>query len=286
MTPGDPDPVTQATGAEPITTVGTNASSMRTESDARPTRRVVVVLAKAPVAGMAKTRLTPPATPQGAAGVAAAALLDTLDAARAVPGAEVLVALDGDLMAAERRAELVDALADLTVVPQRGTTLGERIAAAHEDAARAFPGAATVQIGMDTPQLDTSLLTDALDLVGGVAPSSADAVDGGTGSAGGLADAALGLALDGGWWALALADPAHAAVIVDVPTSRDDTGRLTLAALRAGHPNLDPGRVLELPPLSDVDTADDAAAVAGLVPRGRFARAVGDLLLVSGGLPR
>lgn len=230
--------------------------------------RVVIVLAKAPVAGRAKTRLVPPATPQGAAAIAAAALLDTLDAARAVPDATVLVALEGRVADAERAVELAETLERVRVVPQRGDSLGERIAAAHTDAARLVPGARTVQIGMDSPQVDARLLGDALDLVSGPA------------------DAALGLALDGGWWALALADPTHARVISEVPTSRDDTGPATLAALRSGHPGLHPGRVLELPPLSDVDTADDATAVSDLVPHGRFAQAVRALLPVPGGLPR
>lgn len=268
-----PDPI----GSEPITDPTTNASTMRTAPGGDPpgapspdgVGRVVCVLAKAPVAGRVKTRLTPPATPAGAAGVAAAALLDTLDAALAVDGAAVLVTLEGEIADAERADELARTLQRTTVVGQRGDCLGARIAAAHEDLARLFPRAASVTIAMDTPQVDARLLGEALDLVEGE---------------GHPADAALGPALDGGWWALALTDPRHAGAIADVPTSRDDTGRRTLEALRAS--GLDPARVLELPPLSDVDTADDAAAVSRLVPAGRFARAVHDLILVPGGLPR
>jgi glycosyltransferase A (GT-A) superfamily protein (DUF2064 family) len=215
-----------------------------------------------------KTRLTPAATPAGAADVAAAALLDTLDAARRTRDARVVVALDGDPATAARGEELAAALADTLVLPQRGETLGERITAAHDDVAVAFPGAVTVQIGMDTPQVGAGLLTAALDLVTT------------------RADAALGLALDGGWWALALADPRRAALLAAVPTSRHDTGARTLAVLRAGHPGVAPGRVLELPSLGDVDTPADAAAVAGLVPGGRFARAVADALPLPGGLRR
>ncbi|HEY2224056.1 TIGR04282 family arsenosugar biosynthesis glycosyltransferase [Actinomycetospora sp.] len=225
--------------------------------------RVVIVLAKAPVPGRAKTRLSPPATPEGAAGLAAAALLDTLDAAAATPGARVVVALEGSPAHGVRGDEITAALAGHTVVPQRGDSLGERIAAAHADVARTYPDAVTVQIGMDTPQLDAGLLDDAL-----------RTVESGTA-------AALGLALDGGWWAVALADPGHAGLITDVPTSTDETGRRTLAALRAG---LGHDAVTELPPLSDVDTADDAVRVSELVPHGRFARAVGDLLPVPGGV--
>ncbi|HEY2194258.1 MAG TPA: DUF2064 domain-containing protein [Actinomycetospora sp.] len=233
------------------------------EAPAGAVRRVVLVLAKAPVPGRVKTRLTPPATPEGAAGIAAAALLDTLDAAAATLGAQVVVALEGDTAAAVRADEIETALAPHVVVPQRGHTLGERIAAAHDDVATRFPAAVSVQIGMDSPQLDAGLLDDALRRV----------------ECG--ADAALGLALDGGWWTLALARPRSAAIITGVPTSTDDTGRLTLAALRTalGH-----DAVVELPVLSDVDTADDAVAVSELVPHGRFAHAVGDLLPVPGGV--
>ncbi|GLZ55426.1 hypothetical protein Acsp07_50430 [Actinomycetospora sp. NBRC 106378] len=220
-------------------------------------RRVVLVLAKAPVAGRAKTRLTPPATPRGAARIAAAALLDTLEAAAAVPGAAVLVALEGDLADAERGDEIAGVLAAHTVVRQRGDALGERIEAVHADAADLFPGAATVQIGMDTPQLDAALLDQALRTVEAGAP------------------AGIGIAHDGGWWALTLRDPRRAAIISAIPTSRDDTGPRTLAALRDA---LGAEAVVELPTLSDVDTADDAAAVAALVPDGRFAHAVAELL--------
>ncbi|MEJ2871106.1 DUF2064 domain-containing protein [Actinomycetospora sp. OC33-EN08] len=220
--------------------------------------RVVVVLAKAPVPGRAKTRLTPPATPEGAAGIAAAALLDTLDAAAGVAGARVVVALEGDLADAVRGDEIAAAIAGHTVVRQRGDALGERIEAAHADVAALYPGAATVQIGMDTPQLDADLLDAAFRRVETTA------------------HAAIGVAHDGGWWAMGLRDPRRAAIIAGVPTSRDDTGARTLDALRQA---LGDDAVAELEPLSDVDTADDAVEVAAVVPHGRFARAVEDHLL-------
>ena len=253
-----------------MTTPGANAPIMQVDQagsggagDGSAVARVVLVLAKAPVPGRAKTRLSPPATPEGAAGMAAAALLDTLDAAAATPHARVVVALEGPLAQAVRAEEIGATLAPHTVVAQRGDGLGERIAAAHADVAAAFPGAVSVQVGMDTPQVDADLLDAALRTV----------------EAG--ADAALGLAHDGGWWALALRDPRRAGIIADVPTSTDETGRLTLDALRTA---LGRDAVADLPSLSDVDTADDAVRVGSLVPHGRFARAVGDLLPVPGGV--
>ncbi len=210
--------------------------------------RVLIVLAKAPVPGRVKTRLCPPATPRQAADLAAAALADTLVAVQRVPAARVVVALDG-----EPDAALAAALGGLTIIAQRGGPLGERIAAAHADAARLVSGAASVQIGMDTPQLDPDVLARCLDTV--CRPDGPDAV--------------LGPAADGGWWALALRDPHHADAIRHVPTSRADTGARTRAALEAAGL-----RVATLPPLTDVDTMVDAHAVARACPGSRFAAAL------------
>ncbi|MEJ3651456.1 DUF2064 domain-containing protein [Actinomycetes bacterium KLBMP 9759] len=215
----------------------------------------VIVLAKAPEPGKVKTRLCPPATPEDAAELAAAALLDTLDAARGVPGGRLVVPMTGRLDRAARRRELVVALRGIPTPAQRGADLGERIAAAHVDAAGGLP---TFQIGMDTPQVDAALLA-----------GSAARLTGRRG-----VDAVLGPATDGGWWALGLRDPRAAALVATVPTSRADTGERTLRALR------DAGlRVELLPELTDVDTAADALRVALAAPRTRFATAVTDLLV-------
>lgn len=213
---------------------------------------ILLVVAKAPVPGLVKTRLCPPASPAQAAEIAAAALLDTLDAVCAVPGAAPVVAMTGDLGAAARSAEIGRALRRVTVIAQRGWDFGARLANAHADAAAVHAGLPVLQIGMDTPQVTPSSL----------AAAAAPVVHGGQ-------DAVLGPALDGGWWALGLADPRHAQVLAGVPMSRDDTGERTLRALTAC--GLRPRRTLEL---SDVDTMADARVVAATCPRGRFARAV------------
>jgi rSAM/selenodomain-associated transferase 1 len=211
----------------------------------------LIVLAKAPEPGRVKTRLCPPATPAQAADVAAAALLDTLDAVACVPGTRTFVAMTGRLAAAARAPELADALGCTTTVPQRGDGLGERIVAVHADVAHLSPRRPTLLLGMDTPQLDARLLAECLARLT-------------------HADAVLGPATDGGWWALGLREPHNAAPIEHVRMSRDDTGELTLRALRAAGL-----RVELLPELRDVDTAEDATEVARLAPDGRFAAAVG-----------
>jgi len=209
----------------------------------------LLVVAKAPVPGFAKTRLCPPASPEQAADIAAAALLDTLDAVAATPGARAVVAATGDFRQAACGAELGRALRETVVIPQRGNDLGERLANAHADAGTELPGLPIAQIGMDTPQVTPGLLTEAATALG-------------------MHDAALGLAEDGGWWSLGLRDPAQAKVLTGVPMSRRDTGKHTLSALTGAGLS-----VANLRRLSDVDTMRDAECVAKLAP-GRFAEAV------------
>lgn len=198
----------------------------------------ILVIAKEPVAGRVKTRLCPPCTPQQAADIAAAALADTVDTVTATPARRRVLVVDGTLTAPP----------GWQVVVQRGDGLGERLAHAYADTA--LPAAGTVLVGMDTPQLTSG------DLL-----AAAAALDG--------ADAAIGPAADGGWWTLALRDPAHAAVLTQVPMSTAHTCALTVTALhRLGLV------VARLDELRDVDTAADALAVAASRPHGRFAAAV------------
>lgn len=217
------------------------------------TSTVLLVVAKSPEPGLAKTRLTPVVSEQVAAEIAAASLLDTLAAVYVVSDVAACVAWTGALDRAVRSTEVADALARVTVVPQRGEGLGARLAGAHADVAEAFPGTPVLQIGMDTPQVTSSLLA------GAVAPLHRP----------GGPDAVLGPAADGGWWALGLRDPCAAELVRTVPMSRGDTGALTLRALRSADL-----RVEALPELVDVDTMDDAELVAAEIPFSRFAGAV------------
>jgi glycosyltransferase A (GT-A) superfamily protein (DUF2064 family) len=80
----------------------------------------VLVVAKAPVPGLAKTRLAASVGNQAAADIAAAALLDTLDAVADAAVAQRVVALTGSLDDACAADEIRSRLADFTVVAQRG----------------------------------------------------------------------------------------------------------------------------------------------------------------------
>jgi uncharacterized protein len=208
-----------------------------------------LVVAKAPVPGLAKTRLAATVGDRAAADIAAAALLDTLDAVAATPVAARVVAMTGDLDRASRAGEIRRRLADFTVIDQRGDGFAERLAHAHADAAAAAGERPVLQIGMDTPQVSPELLSVC-------ARTLLDA------------PAVLGLARDGGWWVLGVRSAAMAQCLRDVPMSTSQTGAVTLAALR--HTGV---HAVLLPELRDVDTVGDVDAVrAGCAPGSRFAR--------------
>lgn len=202
----------------------------------------LLVLAKAPIAGRVKTRLCPPLSPEEAAEVAGAALVDTLLAATSVRHARVVLVLDGP------PGTWLEPF-DVEVVPQRGAGLDERIAAAFDDV-----GGPSLLIGMDTPQVSASLLEQALVALAGH-------------------DAVIGPSRDGGYWALGLRRP-QGDVVLGVPMSRADTGERQMARLRQA--NLD---VALLPVLRDVDVIADAVEVARATPRLRFSRALATIML-------
>ncbi|OBB22141.1 glycosyltransferase involved in cell wall biogenesis [Mycolicibacterium peregrinum] len=210
----------------------------------------VLVVAKAPVPGLAKTRLAAGIGDRAAADIAAAALLDTLDAVAGATVSARVVALTGDLERARCGGEIRDRLDDFIVVPQRGVGFAQRLANAHADAA-AVTGLPVLQIGMDTPQVTAVLLDEC-----GQALADADAV--------------LGMACDGGWWVLGVRDWRTAGCLAGVEMSTSRTGTETLAALR------DTGATVTLvAEMSDFDTADDISEVRQLcAPGSRFVRAV------------
>ena len=193
----------------------------------------ILVVAKAPRAGLVKTRLCPTLSHREAALVAEAALADTLDAVAACGADQRWLSLDGPCG---------DWLPEgFVVVEQRGATFTERLANAWADA-----GGPALQIGMDTPQVTAQDLDDGCCAL----VASPGAV--------------LGPALDGGWWALGLmrADPR---VFDGVPMNTAETGKRQWQQLHAL--GLGPD---SLPVQRDVDRWQDAVDVAGMGRAGRF----------------
>jgi rSAM/selenodomain-associated transferase 1 len=193
----------------------------------------LIVIAKETIPGRVKTRLHPPLSLEQAAILAAASISDTLAAVSSLNATRRILLFDG--------VKQPIGSADYDIVPQVAGGLDERLAAIFDELTEP-----AVLIGMDTPQLKPSDLSEAF--------SWPDDVD-----------AFYGPANDGGFWALGLAEP-RGDLIRGVPMSRDDTGRIQLKRL------FDAGlRVKLLPTLTDVDTIDDAHTAAALAPHSLFA---------------
>jgi uncharacterized protein len=206
---------------------------------------IVIVLAKAPVAGRVKTRLCPPLSGGQAAEIALAALKDTLTAVAAIQVDHRILVLDGEpgdwvpegfSVLPQKTGlldqRLIDAFADVFAhvgQPEQRNTSDER-------------GEPCVLIAMDTPQVHPRQLSDALALL-------ADA------------DSVIGMAEDGGFWMIGLNTP-DSEVFRDIPMSVDFTGAAQLERLASlGH------RTATIETLRDIDTFADLDAVAAAFPQ-------------------
>ena len=213
----------------------------------------LTVIAKTPAAGRVKTRLSPPCTPEQACEVAAAALADTIDAVNRAH--RFLARRRVDV----RRVLLLDGDPDdwlppgYAHVPQRGVGLARRLANGYADLG---PG---VVIGMDTPAGGAWLGEAVL------------AVRAGTD--------VIGMASDGGYWLVGLAEP-DPAVFDRIPMSTSNTG---LAQIRRLHARGRPVRLL--PSVRDLDDVADLRAVAASDAEGRLP-SVARAVLAAGELDR
>jgi uncharacterized protein len=202
----------------------------------------LVVIAKEPLPGRAKTRLHPPLSLEQAAQLAAAAIDDTLAGVSGVPATRRILLFDGVVVPASA--------AGYEVVPQAPGGLDERLAAIFDHCDEPM-----VLIGMDTPQVTAADLAPAFESW----PASMDAW--------------FGPATDGGFWALGMREP-RGDLIRGIPMSQSDTGIHQVSQLaRAGL------RVGMLPTLTDVDTIETAREVAALAPATAFGRLLGEMLV-------
>jgi rSAM/selenodomain-associated transferase 1 len=198
----------------------------------------LLVIAKQPLPRRVKTRLCPPCTPAEAASLARAALNDTLAAVAATTAARRIVVFEGNSSGLPEGFD---------VIPQRGSSLDERLAAAFHDA-----GAPSLLIGMDTPQITPQLLGRAIAAL--ESPNN---------------DAVLGLTVDGGFWAIGLKE-AKENVFSGIPMSTSGTGVAQRARLVSlGY------RCSVLPVLRDVDFFKDACDVAAQIRTSDFAYELG-----------
>ncbi len=199
----------------------------------------IVVIAKEPLSGTVKTRLCPPLTSAEAAAVAASSLADTLGVVARSDCRARVVAFEGfpdDWIPS-----------GFIVVPQRQGGFGERLDGAIVDAWERTDRPVLL-IGMDTPQVRVA------DLECAAAALLSPGVD-----------TILGPADDGGYWLIGTRRPVPG-MFAEVPMSTDRTAffqRQRLDSLGLS--------CTQIHGLRDVDTIDDAYAVADLVPRSTFA---------------
>jgi uncharacterized protein len=192
-------------------------------------RDALAVIAKEPVAGLAKTRLIPALGETGAARAAAAMLADTLAAVRA-SGADPWLCFT-PTGARERLRRLAPGFG---LLAQAAGGLGDRLAACLADLLGA--GAERVAIvGADTPHVPQASYRRAFALLDEV-------------------DVVLGPALDGGYYLVA-AKAARPELFVGIPMGTEVVLTETLA--RAARGGL---AVALLPPLRDLDRVEDLAA--------------------------
>ena len=193
---------------------------------------LIVVFAKAPVAGFAKTRLIPALGAQGAADLALRLLVHTLQQARdADPGAVELCC------APTSQHPAFGALAreGLTFTDQGDGDLGERMARAIERGLARY--AKVLLIGTDAPMLDAALLR-----------SAAGALD--------THDAVFVPALDGGYVLVGLRRTVRS-IFEDMPWSTPLVMQRTRERLaREGIVHA------ELAPLADIDEPADLRHLA------------------------
>jgi uncharacterized protein len=195
----------------------------------RPRRDALAVIAKEPVAGLAKTRLVPALGEAGAARAAAAMLADTLAAVRSA-GAEPWLCFTP----AEARERLRRLAPGFGLLAQGRGDLGDRLAACLADLLAAGADRVTI-VGADTPHVPAASYRRAFALLNG-------------------ADVVLGPALDGGYYLVA-AKAARPELFVGVPMGTEVVLAETLARAARG------GLVVALlPPLRDLDRVEDLAA--------------------------
>ncbi len=185
-------------------------------------------MAKAPRAGLVKTRLHPLLGPQGCARLQAVLIRRTVQVAQLVAPTRTYLALD----AVDPPGELGGVVpAGVTVLPQSGPDLGSRMRTAAGDVFRDHRGPLLL-IGTDAPTLTAShLRRAAVWLVAGQ-------------------DAVFGPALDGGYYLVGMIGPLPALFTID-PALWGGPQVLTASLAAAHQGGL---RVVELPALRDLDT--------------------------------
>ena len=218
-------------------------SGQRYPAPASPGRIALAAMAKVPIAGEVKTRLSPPLTPEQAAELARCFLADRVEQLRGLPASDRLVAFTPP----EREASSVCSCPGTSgCCPSDGADLGARMSRLLSDLlAEGYAGA--IALGTDTPTLPTAYLAEACEALRS-----------------GAADVVLGPSEDGGYYLIGLGRPAPE-LFVNVPWSTATVYAETLARARASG-----RRISVLPTWFDVDRVPDLARLGRALERDAY----------------
>ena len=207
----------------------------------------VIVFAKNPIPNQVKTRLVPMLSPEEAATLYKAFLIDECEALSKLVGVDLIVAYTPP----EAELDLQVLIGDDTIyTPQKGTDLGERLTAAAQWAA-AQGYTKILLVGSDSPTLPISYISEAF--------TQLDS-----------RDIAIGPSTDGGYYLIGFSTLnikiTVPSVFEDIAWSTANVFRQTLARIRSVK-----ATVGLLPPWYDIDTAEDLAFLYAHISATRLA---------------
>ena len=194
-----------------------------------PDDRYLLIMAKEPVPGGVKTRMVPPLSPEEAARVYEALLLDTVEMVADLPG--VTQGLAYTPVTAEPYFRRV-VPEDWYLTAQAGGDLGEKITAAFEGLFSLGAGAVCL-LNSDGPDLPPENISTAFEWLSS-----------------GKADTVFGPNPDGGYYLVGLKRPAD--IFRGIPWSTDRV--LAVNIFRAGEAGL---KIKILPPWPDLDSVEE-----------------------------
>ena len=207
----------------------------------------VIVFAKNPVPNQVKTRLVPTLSPEQAATLYTAFLVDWCETLAKLPDVDLIVAYTPTAARSDLQALIGD---DAIYIPQIGVDLGERLASATQWAAE-HKYTKILLVGSDSPTLPISYISKALTLLDS-------------------RDIAIGPSTDGGYYLIGFSaetlDITVPRIFEEIVWSTADVFQQTVAHIRSLKSTFG-----LLPPWYDIDTAEDLAFLQAHISAMRLA---------------
>ncbi len=207
----------------------------------------LTVFAKQPTPHRVKTRLVPPLSPEQAATLYTAFLIDGCAALAELPNIDIVIAYTPP----EARPDLQALIGEEAIyIPQTGDGLGERLTSATQWAA-AHGYTKILLVGSDSPTLPISYISEAITLLD-------------------TRDIVIGPSVDGGYYLIGFAVENLGTIVPlvfsEIAWSTADVLRQTITRIQSTEATLG-----LLPPWYDIDTAEDLAFLSAHISAMRLA---------------